>query len=94
VGDYAVPVGYSAPGSLLAAGAAPRENVHVFDAGTSRLRWKALAHSWTSACAPLALSRAFGVRPCVRPEGGRRPWATRFPDDEISGLAWDESADP
>lgn len=43
VGDYARAVGYSADGSLLAVGAASGE-VHVFDAATGHLRWKALTH--------------------------------------------------
>ena len=43
VGDYATAIAYSADGSLLAVGAASGE-VHVFDARTGRVRWKALAH--------------------------------------------------
>ena len=43
VGEYATAIAYSADGSLLAVGAASGE-VHVFDARTGRVRWKALAH--------------------------------------------------
>lgn len=60
VGDYATCLGYSGDGTLLAVGAASGE-VHVFDAETGSLRWRALAHpggvlalGWSPASCTLA----------------------------------------
>jgi WD40 repeat protein len=64
VGDYATAIAYSADGSLLAVGSASGE-VHVFDADTGRVRWKALAHPGG------VLALAWSPVACVLASGGQ-----------------------